>query len=1225
MRREASSLGLLLPVAFTLLSFAASAQPWEHWSEQPRPLRYTPDRGDFVIVNGDKRFNRALYGSNSGFRVEAGDLPEFGLYMPRLGGTLRLGLIKGESSKWLIDAKHMEARYNAGSMRYEIADPLLTPGKLKLKLLALPDADGMILQVEGENIPPDTRLFWAFGGATDKRFSREGDLGADPESVFYLTADKCTGNEYKLQNNSFDLYYGAEAAGSGNEIYQNKNGSNAEELEASRLHSKKKLSGIITAGTSLKLADAGQQASPLAFFQSEVNEAPAVCGQLTLKTKQYLLLLNPDTGGKPSYTELPLIFEQAEAARQKLVKHFRLNTPDEYMNAAGGALATAADGIWDGQSYMHGAVAWRMPLNGWRGAYAADWLGWPERAKSHFRGYFAAQYTEPASGPSVPDSAAHLARQTEEVGTALFTDGYISRNPGKLNKPHHYDMNLVFISQLLWHFRWTGDTAFIRESWPVLERHLAWEKRNFDANDDGLYDAYCCIWASDALQYSGGSVTHSSAYNYRANSMAAKLAPIAGKNPTPYFVEAEKIKMAVNAQLWMAEKGWYAEYKDLLGLQQLHPSAAVWTVYHAIDEQLADPFQAWQSTEYLAREIPRIPIRIEGHAESDFYTMATSNWMPYTWSINNVALAEVLHTALAYWQSGRSAEAYQLTKASLLDYMFLGSSPGNFGQLSYYDTFRGELYRDFADPIGMASRVFVEGLFGVKPNLLHNEISLQPGWPASWNFAQLETPYLKIDFRRSGQNDSYQIENQFGRPLQLKLKLPARSAGIGSLRVNGQAAAWACDSSAIGSPVILITTPATTTYQVELVWEEASLEQITGSSAYAEGESLKLHSNYASILRVNDPQSVLGKLQTKAKQLEAMVQGETGGRSFFVQLQQGRLVWWQPIAFDLREPVDLEYAKNQRGNSLEFAIRNNTATDMAGTVLVNGFKQKLLVPAKSTSNSIKIATRYLVPGSNPVSFQSKAGSYTENIINWDLKVAGKLETIPLDAVFNDRVTHIFSEQYWSLRSQSPTLAIPVQGIGDWCSFRETEFIDDSGMRQAAEKGPIISPQEIPFRIPSNPSNNIVFTSQWDVYPDQISIPLSGKASHAYLLMAGTAHHMRVNLLNARVEVSYTDGSSEQLELRSPDNWWPIEQDYYEDGYAFHLPKAQPPRLYLHTGEWHTESYPVLKKNGTNKLEGGAASLLDLPLNPDKELNSLRLHTLSNDLVIGLMALTLRRK
>ena len=65
-----------------------------------------------------------------------------------------------------------------------------------------------------------------------------------------------------------------------------------------------------------------------------------------------------------------------------------------------------------------------------------------------------------------------------------------------------------------------------------MKRHLAWEKKNFDADGDGLYDAYAAIWASDALQYSGGGVTHSSAYNYRANKEAARLAKLIGENGT---------------------------------------------------------------------------------------------------------------------------------------------------------------------------------------------------------------------------------------------------------------------------------------------------------------------------------------------------------------------------------------------------------------------------------------------------------------------------------------------------------------------------------------------------------------------------------------------------------------------------------------------------------------------------------------------------------------------
>ena len=55
--------------------------------------------------------------------------------------------------------------------------------------------------------------------------------------------------------------------------------------------------------------------------------------------------------------------------------------------------------------------------------------------------------------------------------------------------------------------------------WPLLTLHLAWEKRNFVPDNDGLYDAYACIWASDALYYNSGAVTHSSAYNYRGNKL----------------------------------------------------------------------------------------------------------------------------------------------------------------------------------------------------------------------------------------------------------------------------------------------------------------------------------------------------------------------------------------------------------------------------------------------------------------------------------------------------------------------------------------------------------------------------------------------------------------------------------------------------------------------------------------------------------------------------------
>lgn len=1076
--------------------------------EADRTMRYTPDQGDFVIVNGNKRFNRALYGSHTGFRVEAGDLPEFGLYMPRLGGTLRLGIVRGERSKWLIDADRIEARYNNGSMRYAISDDLLGNGELKLKLLALAEGDGMILQMEATELPEETRLFWLFGGASDERFSREGDLGADPESVFYLKPENCRDNLIRPSDSDFfSVYYTSQNEFDLDPYYQ----PGPMEIANPDLLKMKCIYGVFPFNTPIKLTDAENQMNPLEVMEATPGNAPAISGWLSFGDHwtYYMALLNPRSCERPDYSDLPRLFDEAEKSRESLARQFRIRTPDEYINAAGNALAAAADGIYDGRSYMHGAIAWRMPLPGWRGAYAADWLGWPERAESHFRGYFKAQYTDAPDRPSEPDPETNLARQKEEAGTALFSDGYISRRPGQVNAPHHYDMNQVFIDQLLWHFRWTGDIDFIRESWPVLERHLAWEKRNFDANDDGLYDAYASIWASDALQYSGGGVTHSSAFNYRANRMTAELAPLVGKDAEPYRAEAEKIKKAVNENLWLKDEGWFAEYKDLLGLQRVHPSAAVWTMYHAIDEGLADPFQAWQCTEYIDQHIPHIPITGEGMPAGDYYTISTSSWMPYTWSINNVALAEVLHTALAYWQTGRSQEAFTLTKSSILDYMFMGSSPGNFGQLSFYDAFRGELYRDFADPVGVASRAFVEGLFGFKPNLLENEIQLRPGWPADWAFAEMEAPYLKVDFKKDGQRDLYRVENRFGRSLQLNLSLPCADRLIKAVRVNGSPTEYSYDEYAIGRPLAVVQTEPAERFDIVVEWSEILIED--------------------SIQRL-----------------------PADRQARFIHMQQDGAVWWQPV------PQEAE----PRTETPDKKLAYNPAT---------------------------------------------------------------CEVVPLDSLFNASVTNIFSAQYLSPRSPYPTLSLPIQGVGDWCSYSDQPEIDDRGIRRLAkEQGQLFSPQGIPFLTPAE-GKNILFTSQWDVYPEKAEVPLQGKASRAWLLLAGSMHHMQINLVNGLVAVTYQDGSTDTLELQSPDNWWPIEQDYYNDGLAFKLSTPRPPRLLLKTGEWSLESGPVLAKNHTLKIDGGAATMLELPLNPDKELKSLQLRTLSNDLVIGLMAVTLQRE
>src|SRR5882724_4667391 len=119
--------------AFFLAQLPALAQqpPGTWWHNKERSIHYRPEGEDFLCSNGSLRFNRALYGTNTAFRVEAGDLPEFALYLPGMGGSFRLGIIAGSKSKWLIDAQKIKAIYRPGSMLYEISDPLMGDGVLQ--------------------------------------------------------------------------------------------------------------------------------------------------------------------------------------------------------------------------------------------------------------------------------------------------------------------------------------------------------------------------------------------------------------------------------------------------------------------------------------------------------------------------------------------------------------------------------------------------------------------------------------------------------------------------------------------------------------------------------------------------------------------------------------------------------------------------------------------------------------------------------------------------------------------------------------------------------------------------------------------------------------------------------------------------------------------------------------------------------------------------------------
>ena len=1033
---------ILLPV-MAACAVAASPQAYVGMFDSnsqergARTIQYHPDAEGFIVAhNGKNLYTRALYGGNTVFRMETGDMPIFAAFHGKDNRNVHFIVDTKGGALRLDSVADCTAKYRGGERRYELSDPSWEGGRLTVTLLAPRSSESGIWKVEAEGMPKDARLTAVSCATVPVKLNRNGDMGADPANA--LAPDP------ELRNAST---CSVPVGGKRRTVY-------------------------------VRYADRAVAASPQRELERE--------------------------------------YASAAQALDSLTSQLRIETPDPYLNVLGPVITHAADGNYDGKVWLHGAIGWRMPLSGWRGAYMADFLGWHDRGRSHFDAYALSQVkdVEPVRPHPTQDPEKNMARALKEWGTQMYSNGYICRNPGRNNQMHHYDMNLCYVDELLWHLMWTGDLEYARKMWPLLKSHLAWEKRNFDPDGDNLYDAYCCIWASDALYYNSGAVTHSSAYNCRANRIAAVIAEKIGEDPAPYRAEADRIQAALDSVLWMPAQGVWAEFRDFMGHRRLHDHPALWTVYHAIDSDVADPLQAYSATRYVDNNIPHIPVAASSEKEAEGYaTVATTDWLPYAWSINNVAFAEVYHTALAFWQAGRPDAATHLLKSALLDGMYLGRSPGNIGQISHCDAARGECYRDFADPVAMLTRAVVQGLFGFSPDLLDGKVDVRPGFPSEWDSASITHPDFSLSFLRQGRKDLYSLQLDMAAPDSVRFALRAPCDRVDGVKVNGQPAPWHVAEGCVGVPSIVVEVPYAPSLTVEVEWGGNALRDIAGKPTGIE-------------------------------------------RRGFREVASGDMHWWEEIsAFRHAEP-----------DAALLGLDLMAATD----------------------------NRY--------------------------------EPVNLGAHYNANVTDIFRNRYLSPRSPYTTLQIPVQGMGEWCHPEDTAHIDDSGLRAAVGADGIVRTSVgIPFASVRE-GCNAVYTSLFDNYPDSVTVPLTGKARGLELLLAGSTNHMQCHMENARLTARYADGSSAVMPLIAPYNWAPIEQDYYIDGKAFKVDTPRPYRMILADARVTDDVAGTLGITGVygRRINGGAGVMLCMPLDPGKELESLTLTAVSNDIVAGLLGLTYLR-
>ena len=214
-------------------------------------------------------------------------------------------------------------------------------------------------------------------------------------------------------------------------------------------------------------------------------------------------------------------------------------------------------------------------------------------------------------------------------------------------------------------------------------------------------------------------------------------------------------------------------------------------------------------------------------------------------------------------------------------------------------------------------------------------------------------------------------------------------------------------------------------------------------------------------------------------------------------------------------------------------------------------------------------------------------------------------TVDISSHFNSDVRAIYQQKYLSPRPNTVSARLGTDGYSNWCfPFWKLKLPEISVDSVKSENGTFLTPQKVPFRWDGG-VKNIAFTSLWDNFPEKVTVPVNKRGKAIWFLIAGSTNPMQTQIANAVVRLKYADGAADSLNLVPPVNYWTLcpfnGTDVPWGNNAFCLPKELPETVQL----------------GKNCR----AMLLNLKLRKGATLDSVTLETLSQEVVVGLMGVT----
>jgi hypothetical protein len=211
-------------------------------------------------------------------------------------------------------------------------------------------------------------------------------------------------------------------------------------------------------------------------------------------------------------------------------------------------------------------------------------------------------------------------------------------------------------------------------------------------------------------------------------------------------------------------------------------------------------------------------------------------------------------------------------------------------------------------------------------------------------------------------------------------------------------------------------------------------------------------------------------------------------------------------------------------------------------------------------------------------------------------VTCNFEPLDISEYFNSSLKELHTLEYKSPRPKGYSIGVRLNGRYAWewnHAGHNAIKIDETLLRQS--KGIFQIPSGIKFSVPQS-GHDIACTSIWDNFPTIIDIPLKGKANELALFFIGVTNPMQSWVENACFTVTYHDGSKQLTSLIHPENF----DDWL-------VPALQTVNETVYFSDYN---HGIVQR---------------ISLDSEKKLSSVSIETVANEVIIGLLGVSIRRK